>query len=77
MHIVCLDEMLPKESLARVIDELINATDLFTLGFDKRGAKRTGRRAYATPVLLKNIGIYQASQFDFSRTAVRGHEDIK
>ena len=50
---VCLDERLPKESLARVIDDLVNATDLFTLGFDKRGSKRTGRRAYSTPVLLK------------------------
>ena len=46
MQMVCLDEMLPKESLAGVIDELVNATDLFTLGFDKRGSKRTGRRAY-------------------------------
>jgi len=53
MQIFCLNEVLPEDSLARVIEELVNATDLIALGFEQRGKARTGRPAFSTPILLK------------------------
>jgi len=53
MQMLCLNQMLPEDSVVRVIDELVNGTDLQTLGFQDRGKSPMGRPAFATQILLK------------------------
>lgn len=48
-----LEELVDKESIARIIDVLVDGMNLDELGFEISGSKRTGRPAYSTPDLLK------------------------
>lgn len=48
-----LDHMVAPDSIARVIDAVVDSMDLTELGFDRTNAADTGRPAYEAGCMLK------------------------
>ncbi|MCL1896478.1 MAG: IS1182 family transposase [Clostridiales bacterium] len=57
MRIMCLDEQVPKDSVARFIDRFIGTMDMEALGFTNAVTKRLGRHPY-DPACLAKLLVY-------------------
>jgi transposase len=60
-RIMCLDDMVAKDSMARIIDKFIDLVDLPALGFLNTTPKELGRNSYS-PYTLAKLSMFAYEQ---------------